>query len=129
MFVASLAKLRQLCLALPETTEVGVGDDPTFGVKGQTFATCHRVGDRESVWFKASPRTRSRLLSNGDDRRFFTPPYVGQHGWIGAWIDENCDWSQLDALLRESYQMTAPDAQGDNASRRENATTLIARAS
>lgn len=122
MFVASLAKLRQLCLALPETAEVGAGDDPSFGVKGQTFATCRRVGDRESVWFKASAGTRGRLLGAGDERRFFTPPYVGQHGWIGAWIDENCDWSQLDDLLRESYRMTTgTEANGDSASHREGA--------
>lgn len=108
MYAASLAHLRDLCLALPETTEAGTGNDPSFSVRGQTFATGRRVGDRESVWFKATARTRRQILSRGDQRRFFTPPYVGQHGWLGAWLDDHCDWSELDRLLRESYRMTAP---------------------
>lgn len=110
MFVASLAKLRQLCLALPGTTEVGAGDYPTFGVNGQTFATCHRVSDRDSVWFKASARTRRQLIAGGGGRHYFTPPYMGHHGWIGAWLDQECNWSELDSLLWESYRMTAPAA-------------------
>ncbi|WP_349258310.1 MmcQ/YjbR family DNA-binding protein [Stackebrandtia sp.] len=99
-----------MCLALPETATAGTGGDPIFSVRGQTFAIGHRVGDRESVWFKVSASTRSRLLGRGGGRRFFTPPYVGQHGWLGAWLDDHCDWSELDSLLRESYRMTAPEA-------------------
>ena len=102
MYAASLAHLRDLCLALPETTETGTGSDPSFSVRGQTFATGRRVGDRESG------RTRRSILSRDDHHRFFAPPYVGQHGWLGAWLDDHCDWSELEQLLRESYRMTAP---------------------
>lgn len=113
MYAASLAHLRDLCLALPETTESGAGHDPSYSVRGQTFATGRRVGDRESVWFKASNRTRRHVLTTGDHHRFFMPPYVGQHGWLGAWLDEHCDWSELERLIRESYRMTAPVSLAD----------------
>ena len=104
---APLAQLRDLCLALPETTEAGSGEDPTFSVKGQTFAAGHRVGDRPSVWFKATTGTKQRLLKSSPSR-YFQPRYVGKHGWMGAWLDEDCDWTQLADLLRDSYRTTAP---------------------
>ncbi len=108
MYAASLTHLRDLCLALPETTQEGATTDPSFRVRGRTFATGHRVNGRESVWFKASASTRRRLLKNGDSGQFFKPPYVGEHGWVGSWLDGHCDWSELDSLIRESYRMTMP---------------------
>ena len=114
MYAASLAHLRALCLALPHTTQTGAGDDPIFSVKGQTFATGHRVGERESVWFKATEDTRQRLLSR-HGQRFFTPRYLDKHGWIGAWLDGSCDWSEIDKLLRDSYAMTAPASTNQDA--------------
>lgn len=104
---APLAQLRDLCLALPETTETGGGEDPTFSVRGQTFAAGHRVADRQSVWFKATLETKRRLLTESP-QRYFQPRYVGRHGWLGAWLDGDCDWPQLADLLRDSYRTTAP---------------------
>jgi predicted DNA-binding protein (MmcQ/YjbR family) len=121
MTAASLAHLRDLCMALPETTEAAAGGDPSFSVRGQTFASGHRMGDRESVWFKATVNTRRRLLGRPEHPRFFAPPYVGQHGWMGAWLDDQCDWSELDDLLRESYRMTAPENLGNDVTTRHSA--------
>ncbi|MFD0558212.1 MmcQ/YjbR family DNA-binding protein [Stackebrandtia endophytica] len=104
---APLAHVRDLCLALPETTETGRGEDPTFSVRGQTFATGRRVGDRQSVWFKANLDTHRELVTT-QPQQFFAPPYVGRHGWLAAWLNEDCDWVQLSELLKDSYRMTAP---------------------
>lgn len=122
MHAASLTHLCDLCLALPETTQAGEASDPSFRVLGQTFATGHRVGDRESVWFKASNTTRQRLL-HVDQQQFFKPPYVGKHGWLGAWLDD-CDWSEIDTLLKESYLMTAPSHLREEVSTPQRAATL-----
>ena len=40
--------------------------------------------------------------------RFFVPPYVGHHGWVGMWLDGEIDWEELTDLVDESYRMTAP---------------------
>jgi hypothetical protein len=40
--------------------------------------------------------------------RFFSPPYVGPSGWVGVWLEGNCDWNELRDLLRDGYRMTAP---------------------
>ena len=40
------------------------------------------------------------------------PPYVGHHGWIGAWLDVMLDWSFVAQIIRESYLMTAPKRLG-----------------
>ena len=36
------------------------------------------------------------------------PPYMGRHGWVGAWLDADLDWEQLADLIEDSYRMTAP---------------------
>jgi len=43
-----------------------------------------------------------------DPKRFFVPPYVGHHGWIGVWLDVEIDWDEVADLIEESYRMTAP---------------------
>jgi hypothetical protein len=60
------------------------------------------------MWCKAPPGVQE-LLVGAAAERFFVPPYVGHHGWIGAWLDEvELDWDELGDLIEESYRMTAP---------------------
>ena len=40
--------------------------------------------------------------------RFFVPPYVGTTGWVGAWLDDACDWRELGDILRDAYRLAAP---------------------
>ena len=47
------------------------------------------------------------LVSSNPDR-FFVPPYVGCHGWVGLWLDVAIDWDEVADLVEESYRMTAP---------------------
>jgi predicted DNA-binding protein (MmcQ/YjbR family) len=62
---------------------------------------------RWSAWFKAPPGLQE-ILVGGAPERFFVPPYVGHHGWIGAYLDVAQDWEELADLIEESYRMTAP---------------------
>jgi predicted DNA-binding protein (MmcQ/YjbR family) len=41
-------------------------------------------------------------------KRFFVPPYVGPSGWVGVYLDGKTDWAELEELLRDAYQLTAP---------------------
>ncbi|MBM4418408.1 MAG: MmcQ/YjbR family DNA-binding protein [Chloroflexi bacterium] len=105
---ALLARLREICLALPEAVKTGGGGAPSFKVRNKIFAMQHRMEGRPSLWVKGLPGAQDVLTSTEPDR-FFRPPYVGQHGWVGAWLDrDGVDWDQLAALVDEAYRITAP---------------------
>ena len=107
MSADALDQLRAICLALPEATEGGGVGDPSFRVRDKIFAMQHGVGGRPSMWCKAT-RGFQDMLVGSDPERFFVPPYVGHHGWIGAWLDAALDWDFVAEVIRESYRMTAP---------------------
>ena len=103
-----LARLRELCQAVPEAVEAGGVSAPSFKVVDKIFAMQHRMDGRPSLWCKAPPG-RAEVLIGAEPGRFFRPLYVGHNGWVGAWIDgDDVDWAHLAALVDESYRMTAP---------------------
>jgi len=102
-----LDRLRTICLALPEAAEgAGVGS-PSFRVRDKIFAMQHAHEGRPSLWCKAR-RGAQEILVNADPERYFAPPYVGHHGWIGVWLDVELDWGMIADLVEDSYRMTAP---------------------
>jgi hypothetical protein len=102
-----LDQLRSICLGLPEATEQGGVGDPTFKVRDKIFAMRHGVDGRMSMWCKAPTGAQDVLVSSAPER-FFVPPYVGHHGWVGVWLDVEIDWDEVADLVEESYRMTAP---------------------
>ncbi len=102
-----LQKLREICLVFPEAVEAGGVGDPTFKVREKIFAMRHPMNDRPSLWCKAPPGLQEGLVGSDPDR-FFVPPYVGHHGWVGLWLDVEVDWDHLAQLVAQSYRMTAP---------------------
>jgi len=102
-----LERLRAICLALPEASEQGGVGNPTFKVRDKIFAMRHGVDGRMSMWCKA-PTGVQDILVDSNPERFFVPPYVGHHGWVGIWLDGELDWEEIADLVRESYRMTAP---------------------
>jgi predicted DNA-binding protein (MmcQ/YjbR family) len=103
----ALARLRSLCLALPEAEERETWERATFRVRGKIFAMFATHDAAPAVWCKAPPGAQQILLG-ADPHRFFRPPYVGPKGWIGVRLDVGVDWTELDALVRRSHEMTAP---------------------
>ena len=97
-----------ICLALPEATEgAGVGN-PSFRVRDKIFAMRHDLHEgRWSIWCKAPPGAQATLVAAEPDR-FFVPPYVGHHGWIGIDLAVEQDWELVGSLIEDSYRMTAP---------------------
>jgi hypothetical protein len=107
-----LNRVRKLCLGLPEAHEVEAWGEPTFRVKNKLFAmyasaNSHHGEGRNAVWCKAKP-VNQRLMIDAAPDRFFSPPYVGPSGWVGVWLDGDCDWQELKDLLRDGYRLTAP---------------------
>ncbi|MBX9698063.1 MAG: MmcQ/YjbR family DNA-binding protein [Acetobacteraceae bacterium] len=99
-----IARLRAICLALPEAEERETWDLPTFRVRDRIFAMA--PGGTE-VWCKAPPGSQA-VLVGADPARFFAPPYVGPKGWIGIRLDKRPDWAEVGLLVRRSYRLVAP---------------------
>jgi hypothetical protein len=107
-----LARLRKICLALPESHEVEAWGEPTFRVRNKLFAMYassgnHHGSGRPAVWCKAGPGNQE-LMVQANPERFFVPPYVGPAGWVGVWLDGVVDWGEVSDLLRDSYVLVAP---------------------
>ena len=102
--VGLLDRVRAICLALPEAEERETWAIPTFRIRNKIFAMAHSPG---TIWCKAPAGAQAILIAAARER-FFVPPYVGHHGWIGLRLDGASDWAEVVALLRRSYRMTAP---------------------
>jgi hypothetical protein len=102
-----LARLRTICLALPEGVEQETWEIPTFRVRAKIFAMYTLDDARPSVWCKAPPGSQT-ILVGADRDRFFVPPYVGHKGWVGVHLDARPNWREIAALVTRSWRMTAP---------------------
>ena len=105
-----LERLRQLCLALPETTERLSHGEPTWFVRGKkTFVMYanHHHDDRLGFWCAAPPGAQDVLVA-AEPERYFRPPYVGHRGWLGVWLDVPVDWEEIADLVRDAYCTVAP---------------------
>ena len=105
-----LERLREICLALPETTEKIAWGEPTWRVKGKLFAQLdnhHHGADHLAVWLPAPLGAQESLIFL-DPERFFRPPYVGQRGWVGVRIDGRPNWTLVASLVKQAYREVAP---------------------
>jgi hypothetical protein len=108
-----LARLRKLCLSLPQTTEVESWGAPTFRVGGKIFAMYsdtgnnHHEGGRPGVWMLSIGIEQDFVIRARPDR-YFKPPYVGPSGWIGAYLDKNPPWGEIEELLCDAWRRRAP---------------------
>ena len=99
----TLARLRSLCLALPETTETGSWGHPNFKAGKKTFVAFERVKGRPSIAFRLEPDEVERLLQR---KQFFPTPY-GRGQWASLWADNGVDWDVVEALVKRSYRVVA----------------------
>ena len=113
----ALGRLRQICLSLPEAHEVEAWGEPTFRVRNKLFAMhssagTHHGRGRPGVWIASTHVSQDMVLRARPDR-YFSPPYVGPSGWIGAWLDKSPLWSEITELLRDAYRLKAPKKLAD----------------
>lgn len=100
-------RLRALCLGLEGAYEQWAWGDPTYRVGRRIFAMEKRGDGRVSVWCKAPEGNQASLVVEAP-QRYFVPPYVGRHGWIGMRLDEEPDWDEVAEVVRRSYLLIAP---------------------
>ena len=104
------ARLAQLCLALPDTTEVIAWGEPTWRVHGKIFAMLddHHHGAPHVSVHLAAPTGAQAALIDADPARFFRPPYTGGKGWIGVVLDTKPDWDMVASLLAQAHEVIRP---------------------
>ena len=110
-----IARLRKICMALPEATEKEAWAEPTWRVNGKMFAQMddyHHGSPHCAVWLPSTLEVQEALVA-ADPKRFFRPAYVGHKGWIGVVLDAKPrgpkpDWDLVAELVREAYCRIAP---------------------
>ena len=106
------ARLRALCLALPEVTERPSHGAPAWFVRdqrsfAQLWADGHHGDAFPHLWCAGLPGAQEALTGSAPDR-FFRPPYVGHRGWIGVRLDRDADWAEIAELCQDAYRVIAP---------------------
>jgi hypothetical protein len=106
-----LARLRNICLGLPEVEERLSHGAPTFFVRGKRpfvmVLTDHHGDGRFAIWCAAGDGVQ-QMLTDADLERFFVPPYVGHRGWLGVRLDRGVDWDELAGIAEDAYAEIAP---------------------
>lgn len=105
-----LPTLRELCLAMPESTERVSHGEPTWFVRDKktfvSYAAQHH-DDRVAFWCAAPPGVQEEMVAE-DPERYFRPPYVGHRGWLGVYLDVEVDWQEIAEIVEEAYRVVAP---------------------
>src|SRR5215475_6062433 len=101
-----LDRIREICLALPETKEVEAWGHPTFRAPKKMFAACGSDQDGSiSLGLKVGFDRQEELLT---DPRFFPTPYAAHQGWVSLRLQPKMDWAEVTNLATEAYRQVAP---------------------
>jgi predicted DNA-binding protein (MmcQ/YjbR family) len=100
-----LRRVREICLALPDTVETITWGKPHFRVKDKIFAGFSDEEDVATIGFKLAMDHAASIL---EDPRFERAPYVGHKGWVSMDASAITDWNEVRELIRESYGLIAP---------------------
>jgi hypothetical protein len=108
---ATLARMRRLCLDLPEVEERLSHGAPTFFVRGKRAFVMvlrnHHGDGRFAIWCAAADGMQDMLVA-ADPERFFVPPYVGHRGWLGLRLDRALDWEAIAGIVEDAFAEVAP---------------------
>jgi hypothetical protein len=104
------ARVRAICMALPEVTEKLSHGAPAFFVKKQfvmLWAEGHHDHLFPHLWCAAPPGAQESLVAS-KPKTFFRPPYVGGRGWLGVRLDGRVNWPEVEMVCEEAYRTVAP---------------------
>jgi predicted DNA-binding protein (MmcQ/YjbR family) len=106
-----LARLSEICLALPEASRRDQGSHSAFLVRKKIFAYYldnHHGDGIVAVSCKAPPGENAELAAL-DPGRFYVPAYIGPRGWVALRLDNpRVDWGEVAELVADSYRLVAP---------------------
>ncbi len=106
-----LARLTEICLALPQATRDVLGNHAGFRVRKRVFAyflNDHHEDGIVSVCARVLPGDNTALIA-AQPERFYMPAYIGPRGWVALRLDRGAvDWKEVAELVKTSYQLLAP---------------------
>jgi hypothetical protein len=107
----ALERVRELCLALPETTERLSHGSPCWFVRDKRcfvmFLDDHHGDGRLALWC-AAPEGMQRALVDAAPEHYFVPPYVGHRGWLGVRLDRDLSWDEIAGAIEDAWLEVAP---------------------
>lgn len=116
---ALLSRVRQICLALPGSSEEAAWIGVRWRVRGRTFAHLISVDDAGSSVLRRMPDLRGEVsvvtfhvpADEVEALRRAGPPFH-HAGWghhvMALQLDDGTDWSEVAELLVESFCLLAP---------------------
>jgi predicted DNA-binding protein (MmcQ/YjbR family) len=101
--------IRKLCISLPDATEnLQWGETLCFKVRGKLFATVHlSEGKLAPIVLNSSPENFHELL---EIEGISPAPYVGRYKWVMLANSNVLPSDELEALIRQSYDLVAAKA-------------------
>ncbi|MDD7935443.1 MmcQ/YjbR family DNA-binding protein [Actinomycetospora straminea] len=107
-----LARMREVCLALPEATEKISHGSPSWFVRRMfaSWVPYHHGDEHLAIWV-AAPDGAQQDMVDAEPARFFVPPYVGHRGWLGMRLDVEPggpDWDEVRGVVTDAYRCVAP---------------------
>jgi predicted DNA-binding protein (MmcQ/YjbR family) len=107
--MADVEWIRKLCLSFPEVTEdMPWADDLCFKVRGKIFTGVALSDGRfPRITLKCSPASFLELL---EIEGISPAPYVGRYKWVQLASSNLLPSHELEALIRQSYEMVAAKA-------------------
>jgi predicted DNA-binding protein (MmcQ/YjbR family) len=101
--------IRKLCLSFRDASEnLQWGETLCFKVRGKLFATVHlSEGKLAPVVLKSAPEKFHELV---EIEGISPAPYVGRYKWILLGNSNLLPARQLEALIRQSYELVAAKA-------------------
>lgn len=100
----AIARLRKLCLSLPESREAKTWDHINFRVADKIFAIVAGEKADDVLCVKVGKPKQKELIR---DKRFTIAPYVGRFGWVNLTLTRP-NWDEITALVLLSYRLIAP---------------------
>lgn len=98
--------IREFSLSFPQATEkLQWGDELCFKIKGKIFVMLGL--DNPRLCIKCSPESFAELIEREDVR---PAPYVGRYKWVMLDRLDAVPWSELQELIRHSYEMVSAKA-------------------
>ena len=108
-----LARVRALCLALPEAAERLSHGAPGFHIEGGRFFAYfwhdHHADHETIVIVKTSGAEEQAMLIEMDPDCYFKPAYLGPSGWVAMRLDRaDTDWDRVGDRIAISWELVAP---------------------
>jgi hypothetical protein len=107
----AVARLTEICLALPEAVSERSGRHVGYAIGKKKFAWYldDHHGDGIVALSCRLPPGENQELVRFAPTRLYLPAYMAHHGWIALRLDVGpVDWDEVDRLVRESYRLQAP---------------------